>query len=229
MNKHITTAVLSGLAIFATASPAHAAVTALVNGNFEADPPAPNNGDIQVITSWFEGFTPATGSGYQDWLFRSTTEIPTNSTNVLGFSTTTGYVYQQIGTYTSGEQVTFTGDAYKRATATSQFTGMTVQLYSGNFTGADGSDITSLTLLDTQTRSAAQLGLPTSGIPGGSAAFSITLDSGIAGIEGTALWLRISKPNAGGEIFLDNLAVVPEPSTALLGGLGVLALLRRRR
>ena len=35
---------------------------------------------------------------------------------------------------------------------------------------------------------------------------------------------------AGGPTFtVDNISVVPEPSAALLGGLGMLALLRRRR
>lgn len=208
--------------------PLCAAVTGIINGDFETDGLAVN-AEVQSITSWFESATPGSG-GYQDWLMRnsSTTTFAGNTTTVAAFSATTGYIYQQIGTYTAGEQVTLTGLAMKRAAIGSQFTGVTIELLAGNFSGADGTLLTA-TVLDTEVLTAAGLGLPTSGATAGSSPFTVVLDSGTSGVEGTALWIRLSKPNAGGEVFLDNLAAVPEPSLALLGAMGLIGGCFRRR
>lgn len=56
-----------------------------------------------------------------------------------------------------------------------------------------------------------------------------TFGNGVSAIDN----IRVYNNNAGGggqfNLFANNITVVPEPSAALLGGLGALALLRRRR
>ena len=213
-------------AAIALCGDAQATVVSITNGNFEAQTPT-DGGAIQFITSWFE----STSSGYQDWLFRSTNNnvIAGNSSTLLGFSSTGGYVYQQIGSYTVGEQVTVSGDAFKRGlAASSQFSGFKIELLAGNFTGADGTALVA-TLLGSQDFTATDLGLPTSGTTSASSPFSVTFDSGSSGVEGSALWVRLSKLGTSGEIFLDNLAAVPEPSALLLGAIGLVPLMVRRR
>lgn len=232
---------LSFFAFCAVASPARAAVTGLINGNFETDVFAGAGGlaDRSDITSWFESSTGSTNY-YYDWLGHTTSAavMGGNLTNVLGFSNTGGYVYQAIGTYTAGEQILFSGTALKRNT--NGYSGLKVELLSGNFTGADGTALAGagVTLLTTQTYTQADLGLGAfTGATTGAAAFAKTLDAGNSGVAGTTLWLRLSAPNSGVETFVDNLSVssVPEPSAyagatvALAASFAGMRSLRRRR
>jgi MYXO-CTERM domain-containing protein len=69
--------------------------------------------------------------------------------------------------------------------------------------------------------------------PGASVSFSQMIDVSAVAAD-ARIFLRISNlntQNPGQSAFVDNLSIVsvPEPSAALLGGLGMLALLRRRR
>lgn len=53
--------------------------------------------------------------------------------------------------------------------------------------------------------------------------------TGITGVDGSVIGFYADVRAAGTRGSLDNLTVIPEPSAALLGGLGLLGLLRRRR
>jgi hypothetical protein len=70
-------------------------------------------------------------------------------------------------------------------------------------------------------------------LDGGFQMISRTYDStALAAFIGQPTKIRFAIPDSnviGDRIIFDNVTFVPEPSTALLGGLGLLALLRRRR
>lgn len=53
--------------------------------------------------------------------------------------------------------------------------------------------------------------------------------TGVTGVDGSVIGFYADVRAAGTRGNLDNLTVIPEPSAALLGGLGALGLLRRRR
>jgi hypothetical protein len=210
----------------------NAAVIGISNGTFESQIPL-NNGAIFAINDWFEE---STNSGsYSEWLYRSSTDMGVNTSSVLGFSNQVGYVYSLIGTYTANEVVTISGDILQRAQLASINNGFNLELLAGEFlTAADGTAL-NVTLLDTHVFSRADL--ETLGIGAASsstaysAPFSVNLNSGTAGTDGSALWLRITRPAPDGEVFLDNLVAVsiPEPSVAFLSGGGLFALILGRR
>jgi len=210
----------------------NAAVIGISNGTFESQVPS-NNSAIFAINGWFEEST--NSNSYSEWLYRSTTDMGVNVSTVLGFSNQTGYVYSQIGTYTADEIVTISGDILQRAQLGSINNGFNLQLLSGDFPGAADGTALAVTLLATHVFSRADLvGL---GIGAASSSnaysvpFSVNLNSGTSGTDGSALWLRITRPAAGGEVFLDNLVAVstPEPSVAFLSGSGLLTLILFRR
>jgi hypothetical protein len=197
----------------------NAAVIGISNGTFESQIP-PNNGAIFAINDWFEE---STNSGsYSEWLYRSSTDMGVNTSSVLGFSNQVGYVYSLIGTYTANEVVTISGDILQRAQLASINNGFNLELLAGEFlTAADGTAL-NVTLLGIGAASSSTAY---------SAPFSVNLNSGTAGTDGSALWLRITRPAPDGEVFLDNLVAVsiPEPSVAFLSGGGLFALILGRR
>lgn len=210
----------------------NAAVIGISNGTFESQVPS-NNGAIFSINGWFEEST--NSNDYSEWLYRSNTDMGLNASTVLGFSNQNGYVYSQIGTYTADEIVTISGDILQRAQPGSINNGFNLELLSGDFPGAADETALAVTLLATHVFSRADLETLGIGAASGSTAysvpFSVDLNSGTAGADGSALWLRITRPAAGGEVFLDNLVAVstPEPSVAFLCGGGLLALIIYRR
>lgn len=210
-----------GLAVvgasLSAAGVARANVVGLTNGDFEAQGLA-SGAVVQSVNDWYES---STAADYNDWLWHNNTAQMVTTSTVFGMSKTVGYIYQQIGTYTPGETVAVSGDAYKRSIT--NFRSVTVGLYAGNFTGADGTPLVA-TLLDSTTLTAAGLGF--SGSPS-HAGFSFTLDEGSSGVAGQPLWIRIAATAEGSESFLDNLSVaavaVPTPA-ALPAGLSLLGL-----
>jgi|GEM_PF-3172647 len=210
----------------------NAAVIGISNGTFDGQIPS-STGVSFAIDGWFEENT--NSNNYSEWLHRSNTDMGGNASTVLGFSNQNGYVYSQIGTYTAGEIVTISGDILQRAQSGSINNGFNLELLSGDFPSAADGTTLAVTFLATHVFSRSDLETLGIGAASGSTAysvpFSVNLNSGTAGTDGSALWLRITRPAAGGEVFLDNLvaASVPEPSVAFLGGSGLLALIMRRR
>ena len=225
------------------------AALVLTNGNFQADTVALNATNT-AITSWFESST--SGSNFADYLFHSTTQLGAGSTTSLSFEATTSYVYQSLGTTTGSEaSITVSGtaiDRYATSGGGRTFGAATFQLFSGTpGSSGDGIALTGLTSLGTFTISesaGADLNLgfgdtkPETGTAAQSALFTTTAFDLSALAPGTQVWLQISAPTSGTSApndrnpILDDLSInvaIPEPSTTLLGGLGLLMLLRRRR
>jgi PEP-CTERM motif len=148
-----------------------------------------------------------------------------------------GYVYQSLGTVGSGDSLMsiFSDFAEKSDDTTVD---CTFTVFAGAWgSPAHGSDVAAagLTQLFTRTMNAADQGL--SAVAGDE---SRALAQAVGNVNltgqtvGTELWLRIGRPSSGaGDVLIDNVGItvtnVPEPTSALLGGLGLLALLRRRR
>lgn len=216
---------------------ANANVTGITNGSFESQTLSSGN-EVLNVTDWYESST----TDYSDWVFKSDSAFGTlDQTVILGFSRSeSGYVYQQIGTYTGGETVNVTGQVLQRAASGSTNNGFRLELLSGDFASAADGTALAATILDTKDFDRTMLtSAPYNfGVASGSTAyaanFSATLSSGLSGTNGSQLWLRISGLGKPGEVFLDNLAAsaVPEPSTYGLAGTGALVgavFLRRRR
>jgi hypothetical protein len=226
------------------------AALVLTNGNFQAQTVA-LNGSSTSITSWFESST----SNFADYLFNSTTQLGTGSTTSLLLEATTSYVYQSLGTTTGSEgSITVSGtaiDRYATSGGGRTFGAVTIQLFSGTpGSSGDGIALTGVTSLGTFTiGESAGAGIdlnlgfgdtkPETGTAAQSAFFTTTAFNLSALAPGTEVWLQISAPTSGTVApndrnpVLDDLSInvsaIPEPSTALLGGLGLLMLLRRRR
>lgn len=189
-----------------------------------------------VTTNWIEGSWANPGS------YPAT--FPTGSGMACLFDNP-GYLYQSLGTidvsFLNGS-MSLTSDFAQKSD--DQIVDCIFTVYYGSFTGANGTDIAGggLTQLFTRTMSATDQGLTTgyaSGRATNVAVNSSPIDlTGLA--AGTEIWLRIQRltgdPNGGnlgnGDVIIDNVAVttqVPEPTAALLGCLGLIGLLRRRR
>nr|ACS68530.1 hypothetical protein [uncultured bacterium FLS18] len=250
----LTVALVAADALPSAASP----LTGLTHGNVDLDALS-DPGQGAAITGWFESST-ATGN-LDDFIIRNSSltlgsggfGAAGNSTNVLGFNTGppdgvpgAGYVYPDIGSYTPGELIQFSGDALRRDSH--DFADFTVGLYVGTGVAADGTDVaTFATLADSVSVSGSSLGLrvnssftfASTGVNAASAQFSVVLDSGTSGTPGDPLWVRFSGDTVGQfvGVYLDNLSgptLVPEPGTwslAILGlpSLGFVSWRRRRR
>lgn len=236
---HILPAIAATLALADSAS----AAVSITNGDFNTGA-SPGGGVNQDVGSWFERTNGAPNLIYTEYTYNGA-DVGAGGTNyVLGLGmgsgplvSTIGYIYQNIGTFdagTTGFTLNFTG--IRRGTATTgiagSFTGVNATIYVGTgFAGVDGTDIASSSLASFGSGSQAASVISTPGAFG-SAAYSFTISNNTDSFNtGDDVWIRLERGTSGQEAFLDNLTVtaVPEPSAALLGGLGMLALLRRRR
>lgn len=220
----------SALAI--AASPAHAAVT-LTNGSFETTgalyPPSVLGG-LYEASGWtnLSSGTPfqassALAANVPNGEFTSGPGTATGSRIlrlVADEGAAIGATAQLLGTMTAGETYTISADVFGGP-------GLIVT-YGATISLVDAVNLSPSTTYASQTVS----GVADTVFTAGAFNFSYTAT---ALDNGNPLVLLLTTPGLGGGQAsrggLDNiqLSVVPEPSAALLGGLGLLALLRRRR
>jgi hypothetical protein len=149
----------------------------------------------------------------------------------------TAGIYQAIGTFSGNATYTFTSFTVSQR-SNFAFVGVTVSLYAGNVTGANGSTLSGLgaTLLDSFTiTKATAFGVSNAALNYNVPEFTLGTNDLVTPSIGQTLWLRINS-NGIGQHLVDNLSAtvtpVPEPASfATLLGLGALAgtALRRRR
>ncbi len=246
-----------GMAVAASmaSAPMARAAVAITNGDFEdvtgfvAAEGDAANGTSAVITGWY---SVTTGGFFENtWHDTRDNDVPTDGASgyagqgasafsgIAGNGTTGlngSWIYQGIGT------------------AELSLTALAVQLDWGDFQGIPGGlrDLgLTVSLFEGDGTFVAANNIDVNGAAGSTllSSFSLTLpatdgpsklsigDGGVlslAAYQGGELFLRINNWEAGTEdpwLQVDNVSIVPvpEPSIALLGGLGVLGLLRRRR
>ena len=133
-----------------------------------------------------------------------------------------GWAYQSVGSLDAG--TTALDWSMHVGGETGQDPDAEVIFWAGSFgSAADGTDIAGAGLTQV-------VSIPIAGA-GAESPISGQVDVS-AFAPGTEIWLEIDSTDTNSQwIGIDNIAVtgVPEPSTAVLGGLGLLALLRRRR
>jgi hypothetical protein len=167
-------------------------------------------------------------SGQANTVFSAFVPTPEGDVNVGS------WLYQSIGTANGATtlDLTFQWGNPQDAPAGRDL-GITVGVYAwdgiGAFVAGDDVDVLNaagVTLLDSVSFSAL-------GEPGGPTLHDALASLDLTGAGSQELFLRFNnfEPGTGDTawVALDNVAIVPEPSAALLSGLGVLALLRRRR
>lgn len=231
-------------------APAAGAALAITNGNFEdlsgfvqADP-----GTSANVTGWY---SVTTGSFWQNtWHDTRDPEVPTDlqsgfsGEGAAAFSGAAGggqpsgtngsWLYQSIGTADVSITmlpIRFDWGDFGNINGGTRDLGMTVSVYesNGTFVAGNNTDVngaSGVTLLDSVSLSMAAVSGPSKLVLGQVANLDLT------GHTGGELFLRFNNWDAGADtpwLMLDNVAIVPEPSVALLGGLGILGLLRRRR
>lgn len=250
MHRLKTTALTSLTAVGLTcvgglSSSASAAIVDLTNGDFET---SAVNGNDGFPSPWYSGHP----NNWKEFRYAGLGSY-TGTAAAFGENGATdqdGYFYQQVGTYGGELSVTVDGTAYNRNSSNilHVFGDFDVAFYytTGlSFSPAEGTDIASSgTLIGSVQEFQEGVNLPglTSGAGGTSSAFSYTALFGGSGISlGDAVWVRFSDSdnifggNVGAAInepYLDDLsvsAVVPEPGSLALFGLGGLGFLCRRR
>ena len=165
--------------------------------------------------------------GFADWTFIATGpqhgQLDSNADgNVLGFSNTSGFVYQQVGTYAGETSATISGDAVARGAG--GLNGATFSVWETPIatTGSDGTWVGLLagaSLLDSDAF--------TGGYSAGAFNFNLDVSGATAGNK---IWIGIDQ--VGVETFLDSLSLtpVPEPSGLLtIVVFGLIAACSRRR
>jgi hypothetical protein len=218
------------LAIVALLAPHADAAIAITNGDFQTSAPGASQADV---VGWFDD-SPSPTNWWEGAWYGPT--VSPNGTSVLGLSWMGGtehWAYQSIGTNSEGWTtipLQFDVGSFTDAGGLRNL-GVIFQLYQsdGSFTGADNTNLAGaagVTLIDS-------FSISTGDIAAGAMVNGLTGSLSLATANPTGeLFLRITNFDAGtGEPWaaVDNISIVPEPSIALLGGLGLFGLLRRRR
>ena len=207
--KTLSLAVLTAISL---AGPASAAIViAGGNGDFESTNVSdmtyygPANGIYDGPFTSVEGWTFSGGSGSNfRWLFDNTTPFgPVDGTYALNLTQANG-TFANVATTSvtglvNGEEYTLSFDTAARSGAFGTITVDVDGTQVGSFNQTVGTSYVTQSYTFTATGPTATVAFN----------YGATLN--------------------GNGYMLDNVTVIPEPSTALLGGLGLLALLRRRR
>lgn len=241
--KTMKRAFISILGIALSATAAHAAIT-VTNGNFETG----TGNNLDDVSGWFDN---SNGTFWQGTWPTNNTAISPNDTGVVVLGSyesgavqntasanplVGNYLYQSIGTVGLGEtglNVNFDFGA-PDDDGGGRTLGITVAVYAydglGGFTADNNTSLvgaSGVTLLDSESFT-----LASTGVDGLIASYLAALDVSGAGTQELFLSFNNYRPaNTESWSVLDNVTVaaIPEPSAALLGGLGMLALIRRRR
>lgn len=219
----------------------HAQALTVLNPSFES--PATPTFDFN-ITDWFmanqgtdDGIEAVQNEGANPNI--PDTDFGANWANIANDGTLEGAIYQQIGTFQNG----FTYDIsnlFVGQRSNSDFDGLRVSLYSGDVTGANGTNLSSIsgtTLLTSFDINKADF-FPTSAL-GTATVPTFTLEPTSYATAGEALWIHFSVLGQGDfqgtvrpQTLFDNVEVtaIPEPSTyAVIFGLVALGFIVRRR
>lgn len=234
---------LGATASIALLAPCAFGAVTVTNGDFET-----GGGDnIDNVTSWSD---PSNGTFWQGSWQTNAGFITPNGTNVIVLGSyesgavqntasadanAGNYLYQSIGTAEGAPTISVQFDwGAPNDDPGGRQLGLTVGIYAydglGGFTPGDNTDVRGaggITFLGSQSFT-----LTSTGVDGliGTALASID----VSGAGSQELFLRFNNYRPGNTeswTVLDNVSAmaVPEPSVALLGGLGLLGLLRRRR
>jgi hypothetical protein len=246
----LTLSAISSVCLLAAS--AQAALT-ITNGDFEsgiADQSTPEN-----VAGWFDMNNGQANFFQHTWHDSRDAEVPTDAASgfsgqaAAAFSGIAGggqpaglagsWLYQSIGSDASATSfdIIFDWGDFANINGNLRDLGITVSVYQSNgaFGAADSVDINGgggVTLLDSQSFSLAKLAVS------GAAKLSLNeiANFDISGQTGGGeLFLRFNNWDGGADtpwLMLDNVEItniVPEPTVALLGGIGLLGMLRRRR
>src|SRR5262245_35856759 len=188
-----------------------AAVTnAISNGNFELQT---GTGESQNVANWFES---SNGANYNDWVRlgnSSPTQFPAGQTNIVNFSTPSGYIYQNIGTFAGEAALNISGKAIRRYPgAPRTFRPFSIGIYqtATNVNGADGTHPSALSgaaLVSSVNVNATELGLT-----GPYSAPAMTNFTRVLPLTGATtnsrLWLVFGALAGYDETALDDLTIV---------------------
>ena len=225
-------------------------INPITNGDFEDDLGLTVGSGVGNFTNTASGWFGENGTSkgdYIQWEGSDSGTVPDDANGEVwggiaineNDSNNPGAYYQTIGTNEDNFKVRVSMTVGDRSNFL--FQDIMVSLYSGNVTGANGSSLSGLgaTLLDsaTITNSVFTLGDARDGsIAAQTATISgLELNTGTTGVAGQDLWLEISSTVPGSnawqyQAFIDDVVVaIPEPSSALLLGIGALGFAVRRK
>ena len=220
LTKQLPVAVLAAAALLGFADRAHAATIIVdptnLNGSFESQVITDNGG--QWSNTWIADRWSTWGAGA--FFLQSVGGVQDGSqfAGIGGNGTSGGGIYLDRSTinHTIGANTTYTLTVWARVNDGGDSTA-TISIY-----GNDGVSYL-------QQTTTALSGLSTTWQQ-----FTASFTTGASGgAVGTLLQLELDRTGSTNQVWFDNVVVtaeaVPEPSSAVLGGLGLLALLRRRR